>query len=156
MRDFYFSGKWRDRHVYSFNRRLAHFMSMHMKLFIVSQRPGLTWLFLGMLPLLHKVGTCIWKKCMKVRQKLGTRKLQKIKFKIQKLKFKMLMLILGTCQTTFVFMSMLKSDIYQMSSVKCQMLMLILGTWWTTFVFMSKLKSDIYQMSSVKCLCWSS
>lgn len=43
--------------------------------------------------------------------------------------------------STFVFMSILKSDICQMSSVKCQMFMLILETCWTTFDFMSMLKS---------------
>ena len=65
--------------------------------------------------------------------------------------FYTLKMILGTCWTTFVFMSLLKSDICQMSRVKCQMLMLILGTCWTTFVFMSMLKSDLFAMSSVKC-----
>ena len=74
----------------------------------------------------------------------------------------MLSLILGTCWTTFVFMSMLKCGICQVSNVKCsswslghaelllfsclcskvayvkcQMLMLILGACWTNFVFMS-------------------
>jgi len=52
----------------------------------------------------------ICKKCLKVRQKLGTRrnlKIWKFKFKFQKLKW--LKLILGTCWTSFVFMSMLKS-----------------------------------------------
>ena len=58
------------------------------------------------------------KKCLKVRQKLGTRKnlkiwkneifkILKFKFKIQNLKW--LQLILGTCWTSFVFISMLKS-----------------------------------------------
>ena len=52
----------------------------------------------------------------------------------------MLMLILGKCWTTFVFMSMLKSEYLYIAHVICQMLMLILGTCWTTFVFMSTLK----------------
>ena len=57
----------------------------------------------------HRAGSQL-KKCLKVRQKLGTRrnlKFWKFKFKFQKLKW--LKLILGTCWTTFVFMSMLKS-----------------------------------------------
>ena len=58
----------------------------------------------------------------------------------------MLMLILGTCWTTFVFMSMLKSGICQVSNVK--MLMLILGTCWTSFVFMSMLKCCFLWMKS--------
>ena len=62
----------------------------------------------------------------------------------------MLMLILRTCWTTFVFMWKLKSEYLwtchmshvacHMSHVLCQMLMLILGTCWTIFVFMSMLK----------------
>ena len=53
----------------------------------------------------------------------------------------------GTCWTTFVFMSMLKSHclwLFVMLSCHaaiCQVLMLITGTCWTTFVFMSMLRS---------------
>ena len=66
---------------------------------------------------------------------------------------------LNNCWTTFVFMSMLKSEyllLCQMSHFAChmshvtlrmshvisQMLMLILGTCWTTFVLMSMRKSE--------------
>ena len=82
-------------------------------------------------------------------------------------KCQLLMLILGTCWTTFVFMSMLKSGMYVkcelsivkygVASGKCQMLMLILGTCWTTFVscLCSKVAYVKCQVSNVKCLCWS-
>ena len=71
-----------------------------------------------------------------------------VKCQVSSVKCQMLMLILGTCWTTFVFMSMLKSDIYQMSSIKCQMLMLILGTCRTTFVFMCIAKKWVFVIMS--------
>ena len=60
-----------------------------------------------------------------------------VKCQVASVKCQMLMLILVTYWTTFVFMSMLKCGICEMSSVKCQM---------------SSVKC---QMWNVNCLCWS-
>ena len=82
----------------------------------------------------------------------------------------MLMMILGTCWTTFIFMCKLSSQLIMLKCCNvelqfCQVLMLITGTCWTTFVFMSMLKSHCLwlfvmlschavMLSYVKCLCW--
>ena len=75
----------------------------------------------------NRLPNCWNKKCLKVRQKLGTRKFFILKFKFQIQKLKWLKLILGKCWTTFVFMSRLKS--------RCLKLKMSMVFFWHQWVF---------------------
>ena len=73
---------------------------------------------------------CQVKKCLNVRQKLGTRNV---------LMFKCSEQLLFSCVSSKV--SICNYVACRMSHVICQMLMLIVGTSWNFFVFISMLKS---------------
>ena len=101
------------------------------------------------------------KKCLNVRQKLGTRNVLMFKCSEQLL-FSCVSSKVSICNYVTCRMSHVAC---RMSHVICQMLMLIVGTCWTIFVFMSMLKSEYLwlchrsqvtcHMSHVRCLCWS-
>ena len=67
------------------------------------------------------------KKCLSESQTSAGR--VPVKFKVCQVCQVLYMLIFGTCWTTFVVMSMLKSDICPMSSVKCQMSKAYVDPW---------------------------
>ena len=78
------------------------------------------------------------KKCLNVRQKLGTR----ITLSLTLSLFQSLIHSLSTCWTTFIFMSMIKSHTHTLplthSLSHSYFLIHSLSTCWTTFVLMSR------------------
>ena len=82
------------------------------------------------------------KKCLNVRQKLGTKNVMSHSHTLSFNHSRHAEQLLFSCVSLKVIVC--HAVTCHTSHVLCQVLMLILGTWWTTFVFMSMLKVTIY------------